>query len=162
MPAFVVTNACRPCQLREMRQVGSLDLSVTRTYDKEGRNTAASTVDEIQYVYEIMNNGLLTLYDISIEAHALVVNKGLINCTDTRGYFFDAPMFGSVDGLAAYPSMGLAPATSLVCTASDGISRAEVRGADMRLYSGWVGVAFLVAHDVFTQMTSTCTQHKNG
>lgn len=129
------TQQCKPCQRVQMiyrrcvvlRQVGSVQLSLTRTYDMEGLNIAASTDDEVHYVYTITNNGLLSLYNIGIKAKTLKENNVAITCEDTGDELVVGSTTGSVEGLAAYPSKGLASAASLRCAATDSVSRAEVR-----------------------------------
>jgi len=83
-------------------QVGSVSLRLEWTYANHDQD--ASITDEIAYTYTIINDGLLTLYNIAVEDIA-------------------------VEGLASYPSNGLAPAESLACSATGSVSRAEVRSS---------------------------------
>lgn len=100
-------------------QVGSVHISLESTYANGGNGAGIS--DEVNYEYIITNNGLLTLYDIAVETEAPVN----IVCIDTDGKQV-AGSSGGVEGLAAYPSKGLAPAELLACSATAGVSRAEV------------------------------------
>ena len=102
-------------------QVGSIDLTVSWDYSRDGQ--AASTTDEIGYTYTIINNGLLTLYNIGLRTED---PEAEIVCGDTHG---SARVAGdqSVEGLASYlGDHGLAPAASLVCRATGGVSRETV------------------------------------
>lgn len=104
-----------------MWQVGSVDLGVSWDYPREDR--AASTTDEIHYEYTITNNGLLTLYNISLYTEDPLVT---IVCGDTDGSA-SVRGVGSVGGLASYlGDHGLAPAGNVMCQATGGVSRAAV------------------------------------
>ena len=113
-------------------EVGSVRLKLTNTYIKKSPNTAAaaSTEDEVKYVYSITNSGLLTLYDISLQAESLMENDEAIDCTDTSGQHVTGSSAGRVVGLATYSEVGLAPADSIKCTATSGVSQAEVRHSE--------------------------------
>lgn len=50
-----------------------------------------------------------------------------IKCVNTDGDELTGSNLGRVDGLASYPSKGLAPAGSLTCSATGSVSQAEVR-----------------------------------
>lgn len=108
-------------------QVGSVHVLLGRSYDKLGTGAAAATSDEIKYTYTITNNGLLDLFDIGIEDNTLHDNGVTITCTDVDAQTADGVGHGSFTGLATYPDKGLAPATSLTCTATDGVTQSEVR-----------------------------------
>lgn len=107
-------------------------LSLNSTYFKMDPSNAASTDDEVHYLYTITNNGLLTLYDIGIKVKALVEHDVGINCVDTDGELVEPAAAGVVKGLASFPDMGLAPASFITCTATDGVSRSEVRRVEAR------------------------------
>lgn len=104
-------------------------VSITQSYDKLGTDAAAATSDEIEYNYTITNNGLLSLYDIGIEDDGLREKGVFITCTDVDSSAVPGIDHGAVSGLAAYSSdnKGLAPATSLTCSAKDSVTQAEVR-----------------------------------
>lgn len=97
-----------------------------RTYTKEGLNKAATTEDEIHYTYTVTNDGLLTLYNISVQAEELMANNIAITCVDTDSKLVEGPNIGISPELASYPDEGLAPATSIMCTAIDSVSQEEV------------------------------------
>lgn len=79
-------------------------------------------------MYTITNNGLLTLYNIELKADFLDEKLFTIECRDTGGQtVLGSNAASSVAGLAGYPDMGLSPAVSITCTATDSITRAEVR-----------------------------------
>lgn len=114
-----------------LSQVGSVRLKLTKTYIGTGLNTAAATTDDkVNYVYSITNSGLLTLYDISLQAESLMENGGAIDCVDTSGQHVAGSSKGRVVGLATYSEAGLAPADSITCTAMSGVSQAEVRRSE--------------------------------
>lgn len=102
-------------------QVGSIDLVLLATY--ANKDLAATISDEIDYLYTITNDGLLTLYNIAVQAEALMT----IVCVDTDGQDVAGSNLGNVEGLASYPDNGLAPAEFLTCRATGSVSRAEVR-----------------------------------
>lgn len=117
-PAAILHNLTR---FLRFWQVGSIDLAVSVDYARDGE--AASTTDEIGYTYTITNNGLLTLYNIGLRTEDPDVE---IACGDTDGSASDVH-HQSVDDLASYlGDHGLAPAASLVCRATGGVSRAAV------------------------------------
>lgn len=97
-----------------------------QSYDKQGTEAAAATSDVITYTYTITNNGLLSLYNIGIQDDTLHETGVAITCTDTDSQSEVGLGSGAFTGLAAYPNNGLPPAQSLTCTASDGVTQAEV------------------------------------
>ncbi|CAM9789547.1 unnamed protein product, partial [Ectocarpus sp. 6 AP-2014] len=105
-------------------QVGSIDLLLKSTYANKG--LAATTADEIDYVYTITNDGLLTLYNITVQAEGLMA----MVCVDTDGRDAGGALNGRVDGLARYPSKGLAPAAYLKCRATGTVTRAEINSGE--------------------------------
>lgn len=105
-------------------QIGSVQLALTTTYSNAGKK--ASTGDEINYVYTVTNNGLLTLYDIKIQADSLHEEEFAIDCVNTNNLLVRGSNVATLSGLAAYPDKGLAPAASLRCTATGVITQAEV------------------------------------
>lgn len=111
-------------------QVGSIDLAVLATYGN--KDLAATIVDEIDYVYTITNDGLLTLYNIVVHGEGLMT----IVCVDTDGQFVTGLGTGNVEGLATYPDNGLAPAEVLTCRATGIVSRAEVSDESLHKPSG--------------------------
>ena len=105
-------------------QIGSVSLLLESTYANFDQD--ASVDDVIVYKYTITNNGLLTLYNIAIEDIVVEGEDPMsIECIDTDGGKVDGSSL--VQGLASYPSDGLAPAGSLTCSATGSVSRAEVR-----------------------------------
>lgn len=102
-------------------------VSLVQSYGKLGTDTPAATSDVITYTYNIINNGLLSLYNVGIQNDGLLEKGVAITCTDTDSQSVLELGSGAVTGLAAYPDNGLAPAQSLTCSASDGVSQAEVR-----------------------------------
>lgn len=109
-----------------MDQVGSVSLRLEWTYANHDQD--ASITDEIAYTYTIINDGLLTLYNIAVEDIAVHGEDPMtIVCIDTDGENVDGS--GLVEGLASYPSNGLAPAENLTCSATGSVSRAEVRSS---------------------------------
>lgn len=103
-------------------------VSLEQRYDKLGTNAAAATSDEIEYNYTITNKGLLSLYDISLEDSGLHENGVIITCTDVDSSSVAGVDHGNVTGLAAYiDNKGLAPTSSLTCSAKDNVTQEEVR-----------------------------------
>lgn len=112
------------------RQTGSVLVSLGQHYEKLLTNVPAATSDEIEYTYTITNNGLLSLYDIGIEDDGLHEKEVFITCTDVDSLVVPGVGHGAVTGLAAYiDNKGLAPATSLTCSAKDSVTQEEVRRA---------------------------------
>lgn len=105
-------------------------MSLSQSYDKLGTDAAAATSDVIAYTYTITNNGLLSLYNIGIYDDGLHERGVAITCTDTDSQSEVGLSSGAFTGLATYPDNGLAPAQSLTCTASDGVTQAEVSMKD--------------------------------
>lgn len=101
---------------------------LTHGYDKLGTQIPAATSDEVDIAYTITNNGLLNLYDIGIEDDDLHEKGVYITCTDAGAETSVRAGHGALTGLASYPDHGLAPASSLTCTATDGVTQAEVTG----------------------------------
>ena len=87
-------------------------------------NQPATSTDEVGYAYTVTNNGLLTLYNIAVHAGVLVD----VVCVDTNGEEVGGTSLGVVEGLASYPSRGLAPAGSLECSTTSSVSQEEVSG----------------------------------
>lgn len=119
-------------------QVGSVRLKVKPSYTKE---TATTTDDEVQYTYTITNNGLLSLYNIELVVDGLLENGILLSCDDVGGESVEGASAGMVTGLAVYPENGLAPAASLICSATDKVSQAEVSSGS-GCYRETAGVPF--------------------
>ncbi|CAM9249880.1 unnamed protein product, partial [Hapterophycus canaliculatus] len=107
-------------------QVGSIRVLLTKSYDKLGTDAAAATSDEVDFIYTITNNGLLNLYDIGIESDDLHVKGVSITCMDVDSETSPGVGHGAFTGLAEYPDQGLAPASSLTCTATDGVTQGEI------------------------------------
>lgn len=107
-------------------QVGSVRIDVTLTYAIESPGVAAATTDYVRYDYAVVNNGLLSLFDISISDSVLEAHGTAITCTDVDGTTVDGSMAGVLNGLASYPNNGLAPVGQLTCTATDMVSQDEV------------------------------------
>lgn len=104
-------------------QVGSIDLAVLTTY--ADATLAATTANEVEYVYTITNDGLLTLYNIAIEAEATMA----IVCIDTDGHLVAGANDGRVEALADYTGDGLVPAASMECMATGIVTQDEARVA---------------------------------
>lgn len=114
-----------PCYLRPLVcQIGSVQLALTTTCPHAGKK--ATTGDKINYVYIVTNNGLLTLYDIKIQADSLHEEEFAIDCVNTDNLLVQGSNVATLSGLAAYPDKGLAPTESLRCTATGVITQAEV------------------------------------
>lgn len=111
-----------------LTQVGSIRIEANPFYFPESQEGEAATKDTVSYDYNVTNNGLLSLYNISIRDSVLKSHGSIITCTDTDG----KPVVGSAAGgelndLASYPDNGLAPAAQLNCKGTDTISQNEVR-----------------------------------
>lgn len=102
------------------RQVGSVRLEVVPT--PTNVTQPATTADEVDYVYTVTNNGLLTLYNIAIQTDDLVE----LVCVNGSGGEVVGTSLGIAEGLASYPSTGLAPAGSLACSTTSRVSQEEV------------------------------------
>lgn len=102
-------------------------IKLTYDYVKQATSEAASTSDEIEYTYTITNNGLLTLYNVSVQDETLGEREIDIMCTDVDLRTTRGTSHGVFTGLASYPHNGLVPGASIACTADDGVSQAEVR-----------------------------------
>lgn len=112
-------------------QVGSIRIDVKRYYAKEVEKEAAATNDTVIYEYSLVNNGLLSLYNISIHDSVLKKHGTVITCTDVDAgksvVVGSTP--GELNGLASYPNNGLAPAAKLTCSGEDSVTQEEVRYA---------------------------------
>lgn len=145
------------CNRTNTRQTGSVMVSIRPSYDKLETTAAAATSDEIVYNYTITNNGLLSLYDISIEGSGLHEKGVYITCTDVDSLAVPGVGHGAVTGLATYiDNKGLAPAASLTCSAKDGVTQAEVRNESVE----WCPT---LNRAVRRRMdcTTTCTFHRS-
>lgn len=132
-------------------------VSLGQSYDKLGTNAAAATSDEIEYNYTITNNGLLSLYDISLEDNGLHERGVIITCTDVDSSDVAGVGHGNVTGLAAYSNnKGLAPARSLTCSAIDNVTQEEVR---MKVSSV---VPDTIGHRAYGKITTRSTLHSSG
>lgn len=101
-------------------------MTVVPTYEKEALKEAAATSDTVLYTFSLVNNGLLSLYDISLSNSRLEAHGIIITCVDTGGTTVIGTNPGAVIGLAPYPHNGLAPAEKLVCTGTDLVFQDEV------------------------------------
>lgn len=106
-------------------------MDVKHYYAKEAGKEAAATTDTVVYEYLLVNNGLLSLYNISIRDNVLKEHGTIITCTDADAD--ESVVMGSnpgeVYGLASYPNKGLAPTATLFCSGTDSVSQDEVRRA---------------------------------
>lgn len=98
-----------------------------KKYEKEGLKEAAATTDTVLYTFSVVNNGLLSLYDISLSDSTLKAHGIIIACMDVGGTTVTGTNPGVLNGLASYPGKGLAPAEQLTCTGTDLVSQDEVR-----------------------------------
>lgn len=96
-------------------------------YEKEGLKEAAATTDTVLYTFSVVNNGLLSLYDISLSDSTLEAHGTIVTCMDVGGTTVTGTNPGVLNGLAAYPGKGLAPAEQLTCTGTDLVFQDEVR-----------------------------------
>ncbi len=97
-----------------------------RHYDKEAGAEAAATTDTVKYDYALVNNGLLSLYNISIRDSDLKKHGAIITCFDVDGSTVTGTTPGEVTGLALYSGSGLAPTKELTCTGTDSVLQDEV------------------------------------
>lgn len=109
-----------------IRQVGSIRLQLARKYAKESTGEAAATTDTVEYTYVLVNNGLLSLYNISLHDSTLAAHGASINCTNIGGQMMESADVGVVTELAAYPNNGIAPAASITCFGTDAVFQDEV------------------------------------
>lgn len=100
------------------------------TYNPIGQNEAASTNDTVSYSFTLINDGLLSLYNVSMNESILHAHGAIIPCVDVDGTIVVASTAGVLDGFATYPNNGLAPARQISCTAKDTVFQEEVRRED--------------------------------
>lgn len=86
----------------------------------------ATIGDGIHYVYTVTNNGLLTLYNITLQSNSLSEEGFVIDCVDTDNFLVGGPNVVTLSELEGFPDKGLTPAAFLTCTATDTITQAEV------------------------------------
>lgn len=101
-------------------------MDVKYTYDKEARKEAAATTDTVVYEYSLVNNGLLSLYNISMHDSVLKEHKTVITCTDVDGNDVTGSTPGEVSELASIAKNGLVPTAKLVCRGEDSVTQDEV------------------------------------
>lgn len=100
-----------------------------RVYAKEAEKEAAATTDTVVYEFSLINNGLLSLYNISVRDAVLKEHGTIITCIDAdadRSVVMGS-FPGEVNGLASYPASGFAPAAILICSGEDPVTQDEVR-----------------------------------
>ncbi|CAM9230892.1 unnamed protein product [Scytosiphon promiscuus] len=119
-----------------LEQVGSVRVEVSHFYAKEAGAEAAATTDNVTFQYSLVNNGLLSLYNISVQHGVLQDHGTIITCKDTDGSTVVGSAPGVVYGLAPYPAEGLAPAAELLCSATDSVSQDEINSGSKESVSG--------------------------
>lgn len=102
-------------------------MEVRHSYAKEAEAEPAATTDTVTYTYSLVNNGLLSLFNISILDDLLKQHGTIITCTNADGSAVEGSTPGVVSGLAAYPDNGLSPASRLICSGTDSVFQDEVR-----------------------------------
>lgn len=107
--------------------MGSVRVEVAHVYAKEAEAEPAATTDTVTYTYSLVNNGLLSLYNIAILDDVFKEHGKTITCTDADGSTVVGSTPGVVNGLATYPDNGLAPTKQLVCSGTDSVFQDEVR-----------------------------------
>lgn len=135
---FYSARAAQPRSCTPTTKVGSVDILLETSYDKLGTGAASATSDEVEHKITITNNGLLRLYDIGVEDAGLQARGARISCTDVDLQTATGAGHGVFAGLAAYPGNGLAPAASLMCSARDGVTQAEVGQSAVRVVSMYI------------------------
>lgn len=103
-------------------------MRVDHHYAKEAGAEAAAITDTVTYEYSLVNNGLLSLYNISIRDIVLKEHGTIITCVDVDGSSVRGATSGELNGLASYPDNGLAPTAKLTCNGTDPVSQDEVLG----------------------------------
>lgn len=94
------------------------------TYEKEAAKEAAATTDIVFYEFSLVNDGLLSLYNISMRDSVLKEHGTIITCTDADETVVTGSTPGEVNGLAF--KNGLAPAGKLLCIGEDSVTQGEV------------------------------------
>ncbi|CAM9848254.1 unnamed protein product, partial [Discosporangium mesarthrocarpum] len=135
-----------------LKQVGSMNFAMKPYYDKEATKEEARIDDLVHYTINIINGGLLTLYNITIEDDQLRENGVTLFCThlgqsEAVGGIVD----GAFTGLAPYPQNGLPPGDSLECTATDSVSQSEINAGE-KLGSAEVQAMYESSPDVLNQI----------
>lgn len=80
----------------------------------------------MSYKYELINSGVLSLYDIALHDGVLQAHGTIITCEDADGETFEGSTAGAVTGLARKPDNGLPPGGRLICTGTDVVTQEEV------------------------------------
>lgn len=101
-------------------------MEVSYFYGKEAGVEAAATTDTVTFEYSLVNNGLLSVYNISMRDSVLETHGEIVTCKDAGGSLVEGSTPGVVSELASYPNDGLAPAAKLTCSATDSVFQAEV------------------------------------
>lgn len=115
-------------------------MEVAHSYAKETEAEPAATTDTVTYTYSLVNNGLLSLYNLSILDDLLKQHGTIITCTDSDGSTVEGSTPGVVNGLATYPDNGLPPTGKLTCSGTDSVYQDEVRvRRSQNLFASGVG-----------------------
>lgn len=105
-------------------QVGSMAMRLTHFY---ADNTSAAVVGQtVDFSFVLSNNGLLTLFDVSMRSDYLAERGSKVTCTDAGGNTIAGAAAGSIGGMAPYPDNGMAPGQSISCHSSVSVLQAEV------------------------------------
>lgn len=80
----------------------------------------------MSYKYELINRGVLSLYDIALRDSVLQAHGTFITCEDADGKSVVGSTPGAVTELARKPDNGLPPTGRLICTGTDVVTQEEV------------------------------------
>lgn len=100
-------------------------VSVEHVYS--GGSAAARVGQNIEFSFILKNDGLLDLFNMTIESEYLEARGSLIACSDPSGDDTVGVLPGSVSGIASLPSSGITPGQHVTCTGTIALLQEEVR-----------------------------------
>lgn len=90
-------------------------------------NVSAAVVGQvIDISFTIKNNGLLSLFNITIESNYLETRGSTITCSHPSENTISGVLPGTTGGMAPHPGSGLTPGQSIVCAGSVSVLQPEV------------------------------------
>lgn len=91
-----------------------------------GNISAAAVGQAIDFSFIVKNNGLLSLFSVTIKSNYLETRGSTITCSDSSGNTTIGVLPGNTGGMAKHPNSGLIPGQSIVCAGSVSLLQAEV------------------------------------
>lgn len=106
-------------------QVGLVEITVTPFY---ASNESAAAVDQvIDFSFSLINKGLLSLFNMTMQSEYLESRGSTVTCTGSSGVQTAGGFSGAVYGMSSYPDQGLVPGQTITCKGSVSVLQTEVR-----------------------------------